>query len=193
MTKTIEELTADRNRYLDAARESFERCDTDGFLSQWAHDLGAKECEAQIKILENGGKAEFWGLFDLHGNRVPAKLIQGKFGPCWALLDKPFGRFVGKFLPFCEAAGDLFAEAHHVPELDADGNPVWDDGIHGFKLDPVQTAKKQAKLEKRIANWEAKHGYRQARELAPAVAKITGSGKGLSGRAWVATFRTDGL
>lgn len=41
------------------AEESFQRCDTDGFLSQWASNLGAQKDERQIRILENGGCAEF--------------------------------------------------------------------------------------------------------------------------------------
>jgi hypothetical protein len=83
------------------------------------------------------------------------------------------------------------AFSQHANELDEDGNPIGDDETHGFRLDPVQTAKRQAKLEKRVGTWEARHGYRQAREIALAVAQITGSGKGISGRAWVATFRTE--
>ncbi len=50
------------------------------------------------------------------GNRVPATLIQGKFGPCWALLDKPFGRFVGEFIPCSEVYAELFAGCHEKPE-----------------------------------------------------------------------------
>jgi hypothetical protein len=54
--------------------ESFERCDTDGFVSQWASGLRAEELRTQAEIEENGGKATFWGLYE-GDRRVIAKLI----------------------------------------------------------------------------------------------------------------------
>ncbi len=47
------------------------------------------------------------------------------------------------------------AFSQHANELDEDGNPIGDDETHGFRLDPVQTAKRQAKLEKRVGTWVA--------------------------------------
>tara|TARA_R110002126_G_scaffold50297_1_gene138806 strand:+ start:132 stop:638 length:507 start_codon:yes stop_codon:yes gene_type:complete len=44
--------------------ESFERCDTDGFLSQWAGDLSAKEHLENAAILDADGFSEFWGLYE---------------------------------------------------------------------------------------------------------------------------------
>lgn len=130
-----------------AAEESFQRCDTDGFLSQWALGLGAQERRAQAAILEAGGVSEFAALFDLDGNRVPAKLIDGRFGLCWAICDEA-GKFTGEF-------------------------------VNAFP-------KREATM--------ARKGYREGREMAPARARIVGSGTGLSGAAscHVMTVRTDG-
>lgn len=83
------------------AHDSFERCDTDGFLSQWAHGQMANRYYGAAQILENGGCAEFVALFDLEGNLVPAKYIETRFGYAWALLevneDESIQRVVGWF------------------------------------------------------------------------------------------------
>lgn len=83
------------------AYDSFERCDTDGFLSQWASGVMAGRYEAAAQILEQGGCAEFVALFDLEGNLVPAKYIETRFGYSWALLevneDESIQRIVGWF------------------------------------------------------------------------------------------------
>ncbi|MFF3665425.1 hypothetical protein [Microtetraspora malaysiensis] len=78
------------------ALESFERCDTDGALSQWANGLLAAEARLQADIEENGGKALFPALFDLAGNLVRAKRMNGQWGTYWALLDER-GRITGEW------------------------------------------------------------------------------------------------
>ena len=70
----------------DAAEESFQRCDTDGFISQWASGLSAREDQALAQLADDGGLAEFPGLFDLEGNLVPAKLIDTRYGLKWAVF-----------------------------------------------------------------------------------------------------------
>ena len=60
--KTAEQLRAEASRMAQEAADSFARCDTDGFLSQWAMDLGARERRAQAAIVEAGGVCEFPAL-----------------------------------------------------------------------------------------------------------------------------------
>lgn len=96
------ELTADEYRAkakecADDARESFERSDTDGCVTQFTSDLSARKYRLAAEIADNGGKAWFPALFDLEGNRVRAKLIPGAYGPCWAFCDES-GLFTGKFV-----------------------------------------------------------------------------------------------
>ena len=98
------ELEADAHRRQAAqheqnAADSFERSDTDGFLSQWASGINAQVERAKAAIVEAGGIATFYTyeLRDLDGELVPAKLIDGQFGPCWALLDEA-GDFTGTFI-----------------------------------------------------------------------------------------------
>jgi hypothetical protein len=100
-TQTPQELrTAAAAADRDAA-ESFERSDTDGFLSQWASGITARLYRAQAALAEAGGRAAFPALFDTAGNLVPAKLVETRWGMAWGLLpgDDPRGRFTGWFRP----------------------------------------------------------------------------------------------
>jgi hypothetical protein len=56
------------------AQESFERCDTDGFLSQWASQESARKCRIQADIIEKGGVECFTGLYE--GDRR----VKARFG-----------------------------------------------------------------------------------------------------------------
>jgi hypothetical protein len=78
------------------AFESFERCDTDGYLSQWASQVTARELRAKADLAEAGGRWEFPALFNLDGEQVPAKLVQTRYGLSWMLLDAE-GRCAGWF------------------------------------------------------------------------------------------------
>lgn len=79
------------------AAASFDRCDTDGFVSQWANTITASRKRAQADIVADGGRATFPALFDLEGNLVAAKLVSTRYGMSWALLanDDPRSAFVG--------------------------------------------------------------------------------------------------
>ena len=70
----IETLKMEAEKSRQQSIESFDRCDTDGFLSQWANDMESQELLLQAQIESNNGLYEFPALFDLNGNRVRAKL-----------------------------------------------------------------------------------------------------------------------
>lgn len=97
MMDKVQELREQAKQHTEDAYQSFERCDTDGFLSQWASAVNAQRCNLEADLLEAGGVWKFWGLFDLEGRRVRAKLINGQYGPCWAFCDA-HDRFTGKFI-----------------------------------------------------------------------------------------------
>lgn len=69
-----------------AAADSFDRCDTDGFLSQWASGLVAQEQRREAQIVADGGKALFPALFTLDGTPVPARLVQTRYGTKFAVF-----------------------------------------------------------------------------------------------------------
>lgn len=67
------------------AAASFERCDTDGFLSQWASGMTARLKRLEADIRERGGVAEFPALFR-DGALVPAVIIETKYGAKWGVF-----------------------------------------------------------------------------------------------------------
>lgn len=97
MEQTPEQLRAAAAKLEDAKEESFQRCDTDGFVSQWAFGLTAQVKRLQADIVEAGGISQFTGLFTLEGQRVRAKLIKTRYGTAWAFCDEQ-DKFTGKFI-----------------------------------------------------------------------------------------------
>lgn len=104
-----ERAAADRH-YADR-EESFARCDTDGFLSQWASDRLGDEARKREHIARHGGMDKFPGLFiAATGERVRAKMTATRFGSAWALCDAS-GKFTGEF--FSDNRGTRGALAKH--------------------------------------------------------------------------------
>lgn len=67
--------------------DSFQRSDTDGFLSQWASDSVAREYDLCARLAEKNGMWEFVAVFDLDGNLVPAVQRENQYGYYWAIYD----------------------------------------------------------------------------------------------------------
>lgn len=67
--EALEREAADARR---RSQESFDRCDTDGFLSQWANDMTASLNRRKVEILRNGGYASFPVLVHIASGRVIA-------------------------------------------------------------------------------------------------------------------------
>jgi hypothetical protein len=93
---TSDEYRAKAKKHEDDAAESFNRCDTDGFASQWASGVCAAEARLNAWLADRGGKDDFAALFDLAGNLIAAKLITTKYGLSWGILatDDPSSRVV---------------------------------------------------------------------------------------------------
>lgn len=157
-----------------SAEESWERSDTDGFLSQWASGLTASLNDAKAKIAEADGKSEFPGLFTPDGRRVRAKLIDGKYGRCWAVMDANW-----KFVKFVAKAPRVSPETPDCIPRDVDD--AW----------MAAYAEGRNRELKAYAKWAKKHGFEEEPEMAPADAKFEGRGRGLSGSCWVVVYRTD--
>ena len=68
------------------AAESFERCDTDGFLSQWASGINAERKRMEADLIEAGGFGEIVCLIDESGEIVPARPIETRYGSRWAIF-----------------------------------------------------------------------------------------------------------
>ena len=99
MNKTAKDLRESAAAHEAEKEASYQRCDTDGFLSQWAHGMSAAKERAQAAILEAGGVAEFRGLYE--GNRrVKAKEIQTKYGFTWLLHEDETALRAARGKPF---------------------------------------------------------------------------------------------
>lgn len=103
----MNEMTATEHR--DAAmdclyrqEDSFQRSDTDGFLSQWANGLQANLHMEQATIIENGGRAQFCGLYE-GDRRVAAKIVTSQFNghyiTSWMLRKDEAEKFGRRYIP----------------------------------------------------------------------------------------------
>lgn len=98
--RALLERALERSREnIQAREESFQRSDTDGFLTQWALGLNSVLERLRAEILGHGGFAVFPALYNRHtGERVDAVLREGQHGFYWMLLDddgRPTGEFFG--------------------------------------------------------------------------------------------------
>lgn len=85
--KTAEQWRAEAAAANDRRNESFERCDTDGFVSQWAHQMDEHRYHLNAELAEQNGTTEVGALFDLDGNLLHARHGWGQYGEYWMLLD----------------------------------------------------------------------------------------------------------
>lgn len=81
MTTAAEHRAKARQHDQDAA-DSFDRCDTDGFVSQACSGLNAQLERARAALAEAGGVASFWRYTatDLEGNALECRGAQTRFG-----------------------------------------------------------------------------------------------------------------
>jgi hypothetical protein len=87
MEKTAEQFRAEAAAHRQDARDSWERSDTDGFLSQWASGINARMADDQAKLAEAGGIATFERtiLVTLEGEATDARRVETRYGTKWRL------------------------------------------------------------------------------------------------------------
>lgn len=93
-TNTPDQHRAEARAHFQNADDSFERCDTDGALTQWASTACGYKALAEAELAEAGGRAEFLALFrqtDDGWELLDAKLRSGRYGLYWSL---PGGGFL---------------------------------------------------------------------------------------------------
>lgn len=90
----------DSAKQATASYESFERCDTDGFLSQWAHNLNSSLDSRKVDLARRNGKSVFAVVCDkTTGEVVAHKVISGTYGDSYVVRDEHQARLGRKFLP----------------------------------------------------------------------------------------------
>jgi hypothetical protein len=79
-------------------QESFDRCDTDGFMSQAASSAMADVYRAKARIAQQNGRDQFNGLYD-GSRRVAARIVEGQFGASWLLREDEQAKYGRAFVP----------------------------------------------------------------------------------------------
>jgi hypothetical protein len=85
--KTADEYRELARKFYAARQESWERSDTDGFVSQWASGLTAQQYSLSAQLADADGATEACALFDLEGNLVPSVHGWGEYGEYFIVLD----------------------------------------------------------------------------------------------------------
>jgi len=104
VTTTYEGLTPEQWREKakgsrQSAADSWERSDTDGFMSQWASGLMASEYELKAQLAEAGGLTTTRALFFAGTDKVASThFAQGQWGGYWVLNDEAAAQFGKRFL-----------------------------------------------------------------------------------------------
>lgn len=109
-SQTYKGLTADEWRAKASANEqakadSWERSDTDGFMSQWASGLMAEEYRLCALLAEAGGLTTTTALFDAEtGELASTHLHDGQYGLSWVLNDAAAAKVGKRFVSLSQAA-----------------------------------------------------------------------------------------
>ena len=82
--KTAQDFRDDAKASRKRREASWNRADTDGFLSQWSSDLGARLSNTKADLLDSDKLGKFPGLFE-GDRRVKAREITTRFGTSWLL------------------------------------------------------------------------------------------------------------
>jgi hypothetical protein len=81
--RTADEYKASARECRKRSSDSFDRCDTDGYLSQWAADMTARKHEVESELATQDGWGDFPALFDLQGSLIPARHVKTRYGMAW--------------------------------------------------------------------------------------------------------------
>lgn len=85
--KTGDELRQMAHDSRRRSQESFDRCDTDGCVSQWASDLTARLYDHAAALADDGWMAEAPALFSLDGTLLAARQVETRYGTSWVYDD----------------------------------------------------------------------------------------------------------
>lgn len=84
MSKTPAEWRAEATRCHEEKVASWERSDSDGFLSQWASDQMAHRYLTLARLAEQGGQDDLLTLCNLDGNPIEgARYVETRYGWSW--------------------------------------------------------------------------------------------------------------
>ena len=85
LSKTPEQLREMAQGCYRSREDSWQRSDTDGFMTQWAMSVTARLYEFAADLASLGWQQEMDALFDLDGNLLDAVTGSGQYGPYWMI------------------------------------------------------------------------------------------------------------
>ncbi len=85
--KTAEEYREMARTFFAAREASWDRSDSDGFLSQWASGLTAQKYTLSAQLADADGVTDVRALFDMDGNLVPSVHGFSQYGEYFIVLD----------------------------------------------------------------------------------------------------------
>ena len=105
MAITADEYRARASAAFKEANDSFDRCDTDGYLSQWASDRNGDHNRRLAALADVSFMFDFEALFDLDGNLLDARRVTSHYGGIrWMITDADGERrFVSESMAASEA------------------------------------------------------------------------------------------
>ena len=103
--QTAEQWREQARQSAQRRAESWDRSDTDGFMSQWASGVMADEYETCAVLAEDGGLTTTRALFFAETGEVASTHFRyGDWGPYWVLNDKAAEAFGKRFLSESKAS-----------------------------------------------------------------------------------------
>jgi len=98
--KSASDFVKESNDCYKRREDSFQRSDTDGFISQYCSGLMGKLNRAKADIISNGGHDWFWVLTDEEGNIVADYDFCNQYGKnTWIVKDQYVKQIGRKFIP----------------------------------------------------------------------------------------------
>lgn len=121
MNATTDIQTADQYRAMAAdcyrrTQESWERSDTDGFMSQWASDQMASRYQHNAVIVEQGG-VQSSALVEVATGEIVATMAdykEGQYGWCYLIRDDSVAARIGRFVSPSNAKKQETREANNA-------------------------------------------------------------------------------
>ncbi len=111
--KTPDEYRAQAKQWRRDEQESWDRCDTDGFLSQWAYTRLAQRDNANADTVERGYAYADVLLSLEDGTVVSDETIQGQYGTSWLVNDEHVAKH-GRFIHLSLAQNPVREAAHYA-------------------------------------------------------------------------------
>lgn len=150
--KTADQHRDDAAASYQRASDSFDRSDTDGFVTQWAAGLTGDLSRRKAQIADDGGLADFQVLVNGDDVIVPSRIVDTRYGAKRIVLDDAdnaiawvpphapiVGRNgkVGRLSPKLVALGLSFATVSHPATAVMDGRGTGLSGTAWVATKPV--------------------------------------------------------